>query len=89
MVGGLFDAADYGLDHVELWPENWRPWRLFCDLATQWRIAMNGHTGLDYGVLFRLLDEEHLSADDWRDTFDCVRALEGAALDQMRQNAAD
>lgn len=50
---------------------------------------MNGPTGLDYGPLFRLLDAEQLSADDWRDTFDSVRALEGAALDQMRQNAAD
>lgn len=50
---------------------------------------MSGPTGLDYGPLIQLLDREQLSADDWRDTFDCVRALEGAALDQMRLNAAD
>jgi hypothetical protein len=50
---------------------------------------MNGPTGLDYTALYPLLDREQLSADDWRDTFDCVRALEGAALDQMRLNAAD
>lgn len=48
---------------------------------------MNGPTGLDYGPLIRLLDLEKLSAEDWRDTFDCVRACEGAALDQIRQNA--
>lgn len=85
----MFTAADYGLDHVEVWPENWTAWRLFCDLATQWRIGMNGPTGLDYAALYPLLDREQLSADDWRDTFDAVRACEGAALDQMRQNAAD
>lgn len=50
---------------------------------------MNGPTGLDYAPLFRLLDQEQLSAEDWRDTFDCVRACEGATLDQIRLNAED
>lgn len=85
----MFSAADYGLDAVEVWPENWLAWRLFCDVATQWRTGVNGPTGLDYGPLMRLLDLEKLSAEDWRDTFDCVRACEGAALDQIRLNAAD
>lgn len=50
---------------------------------------MNGPTGLDYGPLFALLDREGMSPDDWRETFDLVRACEGAALDQIRLNAAD
>ena len=49
---------------------------------------MSGPTGLDYVPLMRLLDLEQLSADEWRDTFDCIRVLEGAALDQIRLNAA-
>jgi len=58
-------------------------------MATQWRIGMNGPTGLDYTALYPLLDREQLSADEWRETFDLVRACEGAALDQIRLNAAD
>ena len=85
----MFTAADYGLDEVEVWPENWTAWRLFCGLSTQWRVGMNGPTGLEYTALYPLLDREQLSADEWRETFDCVRACEGAALDQMRLNAAD
>jgi hypothetical protein len=49
---------------------------------------MNGPTGLDYVPLFRLLDAEQMSAEDWRDTFDSIRVLEGAALEQMRANAS-
>jgi hypothetical protein len=37
----------------------------------------------------RLLDQERLSPEDWRDTFDCVRVLESAALERMRLNAQD
>jgi hypothetical protein len=37
----------------------------------------------------QLLDREQLSPDDWRETFDAVRALEAAALEQMRANTAD
>lgn len=50
---------------------------------------MNGPTGLDYTPLMRLLDLERLGDEDWRQTFDDVRALEAAALDQMRENRAD
>lgn len=86
LVGGLFDAADYGLDRVEVWPENWPAWVLFCRLGTQWRIAMSGPTGLDYGPLTWLLDLEDLTAEERRERFDDVRTLEAAALDQMRNN---
>lgn len=72
-----------------MWPENWLPWRLFSDLATQWRVGLGGATGLDYGPLIHLLDRERLDAAEWRETFDCLRALEGAALEQMRANSAD
>jgi hypothetical protein len=84
IAGGLFDAADYELDRAEVWPENWPAWQLFCRLSTQWRIAMNGPTGLDYQPLMRLLDLEDLSPADWQDRFDDVRVLEAAALEQMR-----
>ena len=58
---------------------------LFCDMATQWRTGMSGATGLDYPVLFRLMDEAGLKGADWRDTFDSVRVMESEALEQMRK----
>lgn len=90
MAGGLFDAEAYDLDEVEVWPENWTAWRLFCDCATQWRIGPNGGpTGLDYTPLMRLLDCEGLGTKEWRQTFDDVRVLESAALDQLNENRKD
>lgn len=85
----MFSAADYGFDSVDVWPENWPAWVLFADLSTQWRVGFNGMTGLDYTPLMRLLDREHPDANDWRQTFDDVRHLEAAALDQMRENRAE
>ena len=50
---------------------------------------MNGPTGLDYGPLFRLMDEAGLTGAEWRQAFDDLRALESAALQQIRANSAD
>lgn len=58
---------------------------LFCDLNTQWRTGMAGATGLDYPVLFRLMDEAGLSGAEWRETFDSIRLMESVALEQMRK----
>lgn len=78
-----FTPEDYE-ETVEVWPENWQTWRLFRDCATQWRVApMGEYIGLDYPPLFRLMDEAGLSREDWRDTFDDIRILEGAALEAM------
>jgi hypothetical protein len=57
--------------------------QLFCRVGTQWRTAMVGAVGLDYAVLFRLLDEEGLTGPEWRDTFEDLRVLEAEALQTM------
>jgi hypothetical protein len=54
-------------------------------MNTQWRTGMSGAIGLDYPVLFRLMDEAGLKGADWRDTFDSVRVMEIEALEQMRK----
>ena len=86
--GALFTAADMGFDHVEVWPENWPSWRLFCELSGQWRRAgMNASLiALDYTPLFMRMEKLGLSDEDWNALFDDVRALESAALQQMRDN---
>ena len=84
MAGMGFTPEDYA-ETVEVWPDNWPAWRLFRDCSTQWRTAgMTGvHVGLVYVPLFNLLDIQGLSSDDWRQTFDDIRALESEALKQM------
>lgn len=79
-----FTPEDYE-ETVEVWPENWQTWRLFRDCGTQWRTrGMTGEVyALDYTPLFRLLDNAGLSREDWRETFDDIRILEDAALEQM------
>ncbi len=47
---------------------------------------MGGPIGLDYNVLFRLLDNMGCSEDEWSQNFDDIRVMESAALDAMRQN---
>lgn len=79
-----FTPEDYE-ETVEVWPENWPTWLIFRDCATQWRTAgMTGvKVGLDYTPLFRLMDESGLSRGEWREAFDDIRVLEGAALKAM------
>lgn len=48
---------------------------------------MNGRTGLIYPVLFQLLDRMNLTPEEWDETFDEIRKMEAAALDQMRQQS--
>jgi hypothetical protein len=59
---------------------------LFTQVATQWRVGMGGPIGLDYNVLFRLLDMADLSKEDWEQSFEEVRVMEAAALEAMRQD---
>ncbi len=50
-VFGL-DAADFAdADMVDVWPCNWPAVQLFASVSTQWRVGMNGATGLDYAAL--------------------------------------
>jgi hypothetical protein len=41
---------------VVIWPEHEEAVMLFMLMSTQWRIGMSGRCGLDYGVLFSLMD---------------------------------
>lgn len=85
MEAAGFAPEDYETDPVDVWPENWLAVMLLCDMSTQWRTGMAGATGLDYPVLFRLMDEAGLKGTEWRDTFEAVRCMESVALDQMRK----
>ena len=71
---------------VEVWPENWPAFQLFAEIATQWRVGMNGPTGLDYLVLHRELDDLGLAGEERRQMKSDIRVLEQAALTAMRDD---
>lgn len=59
---------------------------LFCKVGTQWRTGFAGPIGLDYNVVFRLMDGEGMTREEWEDTFECIQALEAEALKTMTGN---
>lgn len=70
---------------MALFPENWPAWALFCAVSTQWRTnAMGGYTGLDYGILYPLLDRQTSNREEWSQLFADIQHIEREALATMR-----
>lgn len=65
-----------------IYPDNWLPVSIFCDMSTQWRVGMKGATGLDYAALPAVMSIRKVK--DRADVFDCIRIMERAALAEMR-----
>lgn len=55
--------------------------RVFSDLSTQWVWGMNGPVGMNYLVVFALLDRLGYEGDDWHAALDDIRRMERAALE--------
>lgn len=70
---------------MEVWPENWTSFTLFCSLQTQWRVGMGGATGLDYQALYPLLDKQAKTESEWYSLFEDVRVCERVALSTMNE----
>ncbi|GAB3763466.1 hypothetical protein GCM10028796_17000 [Ramlibacter monticola] len=85
LIGQAILAAQQRVE-FEVWPENWQSFELFASLSTQWRVGMNGPTGLDYSVLHRELDDLGLSGDERQQTKADIRVMEQEALTVMRSN---
>lgn len=85
MAGSGLIPADYAMDPVDVWPENWPAFALFFDMRTQWRTGMGGATGLDYGVLFHLMDMHGTPAAERRQVLLDVQVMEEAALIEMQK----
>lgn len=52
-------------------------------MRTQWRVGFAGATGLDYSVLFQLMDLYELPAADRPQLLADLRVLEAAGLKAM------
>lgn len=71
---------------VEVWPENWPAFRLFSRVGTQWRVGVNGRTGLCYEAVYPLMDRMDLPPDEWDAMLDDIAAMERQALATMHDN---
>lgn len=70
---------------VEIWPDNLQAVNVFVAMSTQWRIGMNGPTGLDYGVLPEIWRRTKTPPKDRDAVFNDLRTMEDAALETMRK----
>ncbi len=76
---GVLDAKrDEQIEY--LWPENVAAWSAWCEVQTQWRVGMNGATGLDYSGVAAHLNEIGISGDERRTLWTSIRAAEAAVL---------
>jgi hypothetical protein len=74
---------------VEVWPENWPAFTLFRQMHTQWYVGMGGYTGLNYLVLWALIDRMGLSKAEADQLFGDIQCMEYAALSVMNKKSKD
>ena len=75
------DVADDSV--VEVWEENWVPFLIFNKLRTQWRVGMNGPTGMDYSLLPMLLTMFRVKPKRESEILDSLIIMETTALNVM------
>ena len=68
---------------IEIWDANVHPFVIFSKLLTQWNHTNGYKTGLDYAVIFNVLDREFSDKRQWAECFDDIQMMELAALEQM------
>ncbi|WBM59679.1 DUF1799 domain-containing protein [Providencia sp. PROV188] len=71
------------LDDVEVVPDVWESYLVFSAMSTQWRIGMNGATGLDYSVIPNVLDLLNIKSK--ATIFDDLRVMELKALELINK----
>ena len=71
---------------MKIWPDNVSSVNVFIAMSTQWRVGMNGATGLDYTAMPSVMKFTGVKKKDRSDVFNDVRTMEDAALTQMQKN---
>lgn len=72
-------------EEVEIYPDNAQTVALFIDMMTQWRVGVNGATGLDYNVLPGLFKIRRVKKKNREELFDGIQVMERAALGAMKK----
>lgn len=71
---------------VLVWDINWNTFNLFYHLSTQWRVGMNGATGLDYNVIPTTGKMLGLKQKQINELFPDLLVMENEALITMGEN---
>ncbi|WP_442959331.1 MULTISPECIES: DUF1799 domain-containing protein [unclassified Providencia] len=71
------------IDDIEVFPDVWDSYQAFSAMSTQWRIGMNGATGLDYGAIHHVM--KLLNIKNETTVFDDLRIMEIKALELMNK----
>jgi hypothetical protein len=83
------DAAALGIqieptppkaEHFEVWEENWLAVEMFLRVQTQWRSAMGGLLGLDYGAVEWLFNLYAVAAEDQRSMLEDLQIMEATVI---------
>lgn len=72
-------------DAFEVWPDNWQAFLVMDSMGTQWRTGACGATGLDYGVLPKVMKLVGVPAKDRPGVFQDIRVMESEAIVVMSE----
>ncbi|MBL8445068.1 MAG: DUF1799 domain-containing protein [Zoogloeaceae bacterium] len=70
-----------------LWPDCVPIWGHWQAVQTQWRVGMNGATGLDYAGVMAYLAVVEPDAAARAEAFECIRAAEVATLNARAEKS--
>ena len=84
---GLLREDVVDLSDFEVWPDNWLPYEIFCEVSDQWRMGQGGPVGLDLNVVFHVMDLFDVKDTGERlDTLRAIRVLSASAITQMNKS---
>jgi hypothetical protein len=70
---------------TEIWPDNIMSVNVFVDMGTQWRIGVNGASGLDYNALPVVMRLTGVKAQDRQQVFSDIRVMEEEVLTALHE----
>lgn len=75
---------DFPPEELAIWPDLVQSFQLMTKMRTQWRIGPRGASGLDYGVLFQIMQMSDITGKEAEQLFSDIRAMEIMALNLFR-----
>jgi hypothetical protein len=83
IFGLVVEEPDEEPDSFGILPENVEVLNWFLLMQTQWRVGMNGLTGMDYGVFLQWAKEEGVKRLDRMWLLGDLRMMEGQFLNSL------
>ena len=81
-IGLQMESTPAAEEEFHLWPENVATFNLWLAVQTQWRVGMNGRTGLDYSAVDVCMRLHQVRKKEQREMFVGLQAMEQATLDE-------